>query len=354
MARPRIHLIAPAGSCGSFVEGLGLATATELIALCQNCIGDRYEATADAALLAAAEDESNGGRTDDRRRASDIEQSLADSNVVSVVALRGGAWFTRVLPLIDFSVIDRRIRPVAVFGFSELTTLVNIVASYAQGVGVYDMTPASLFYGLKRYAKLHPDEIAATGQPPEQWVREQLHPQFRAFFLDLVAVIEGRGTGRPIVAELVDGELPERLEATFTGGNLTVLSTLIGSPYERSIRPDNTWLVIEDYNDKVERIDRFLAHLTLSGFWEDAAGVLLGDFHQRDVDLTSAIRSLLPFHLPPGKKLPMLVTRQVGHTWPMSPLPLGVVTTLTRTSESKYSISWPSTSLRVITRTGKC
>ncbi|MHC4698747.1 MAG: LD-carboxypeptidase [Planctomycetota bacterium] len=147
MSRPRIHLIAPAGSCRPFLEAIDIPSAAALLTLVQDGIGSAYVVSGNETLIEATEDELHGGRQDDRLRARDITQALGDDDVVAVVLIRGGAWFTRVLPLIDFSVLNSRERPVAVFGFSELTTLVNIVGAHRRGIGVYDMGPAFLSYG---------------------------------------------------------------------------------------------------------------------------------------------------------------------------------------------------------------
>lgn len=346
--RPRIHLIAPAGSCRPFFEPIGVASAKELIALVQDAIGPTYQATGNQDILEADEDESRGGRSDDRLRADDLQRALADSNVVAIIALRGGAWFTRILPLIDFAVLDRRERQVAVFGFSELTTLVNIVGAHPRGLGVYSMGPAFLPYGMKRHAasQLHAGDLQ--GATPEEWMLRRLREEFFAFFRAVTAILEGRGGVGPLSARRVHGESPRPGEVRFVGGNLTVFSTLIGSRYQECIRPKGRWLVLEDFNDKPERFDRFLAHLTLAGYWEECEGVLLGDFHLGERDLTEAMLAILSCHLPRGGSFPVLVTSQVGHVWPMTPLPLHVPATLERIDETSLSIHWPAAALRAV------
>lgn len=343
MTTRRIHLIAPAGSCGKFIDQLGLNSASELTALIQRMVGDDWTVTGDDALTEVIEDEEQGGRSDDAARARDLERALADDDVAAIVSIRGGAWFARVLPRIDFSVLDRRTRPVAVFGFSELTGLVNIVGAHAQGVGIYDMGPAFLGYGLMRHAEsTGAHEIA--GKTLSAWVHERLPLEVAEFFRDVVGLIQGRPTRRPLTARLVRGTLEPHSTACFVGGNLTVLSTMIGSVYGRCVSPRNRWLVLEDFNDKLERLDRFLAHITLADWWSECSGLLLGDFHLGTTDLTPAILTLLTHHLR-GRDLPILTTNLVGHVWPMSPLPLHTELTLDRLSDSRVSLDWIPTAL---------
>jgi muramoyltetrapeptide carboxypeptidase len=346
--RSRIHLIAPAGVCRPFLDALGVVSARALLQHVEAVVGPDWVVTGDDALIEAAEDERRGGRLDDQQRANDIEKALADDEVSCVVALRGGAWFTRVLPLIDFSVLEERARPVAVFGFSELTTLVNIVAGFEAGRGIYDMGPAFLTYGLKRYATMQPDAHGDTAGPTADWVGERLRPELEVFFRDAVAMIEGRNTSRVATAVIIDGSFPDRVEARFVGGNLTVLSTMVGSSYDHFIRPDGRWLLIEDFNDKLERIDRFLAHMTLAGYWDQCAGILLGDFHKGYEDLTPAVRELLPHHIPGGRSVPILHAGQIGHVWPMVPIPLNVDVSIERADEGHVRLCWPDSVLRTV------
>lgn len=326
MGTPRIHLIAPAGSCRRYVEQLQCASVAELCARVRDWTGGQYEITADESLVRAEEDEAAGGRTDDLPRAEDITQALADSNVVGIVALRGGAWFTRILPHIDFSVLDRRTRPVSLFGFSELTTLVNVVAAHPMGRGIHAMGAAFLAYGLKQQARrtLPPGEdwdARATA-----WALQRLPTETGAFFADVRSIIEGRGSSRPLRLRSHRGNFPAPPTACFVGGNLTVLSTIVGTAYERRLfaapPPAPLWLFLEDYNDKLERFDRFLAHFTLARWWDRFYGILLGDFHQGDNDLTPHVVTLLRYHLPRERELPVLAAPTLGHVWPMSPLPL--------------------------------
>jgi muramoyltetrapeptide carboxypeptidase LdcA involved in peptidoglycan recycling len=244
--------------------------------------------------------------------------------------------------------LERRARPIAVFGFSELTTLVNIVGALSAGVGVYDMGPAFLSYGLKRAAAMRERPGSLPTTSPGAWMLERLRPEFDAFFHDVTAMIEGRGTARPITARLARGEMPDRCAAVFVGGNLTVLSTLVGSEFENCVKPAGRWLVLEDFNDKLERVDRFLAHLTLSGYWHGCEGLLLGDFHKGYEDLTPSVLELLKHHIPRSGSFPILTTQHVGHIWPMSPLPLHTPTTIERSGPESLRIRWPGAAVRVL------
>jgi muramoyltetrapeptide carboxypeptidase len=318
----RIHLIAPAGNLRSFYQHLGVEDGAQMVALFQEYVGDAFQLTADLNILDADEDELRGGRFDDEARARDITTALADDGVVAIIAVRGGAWFTRILPKIDFSVLDRRTNPITVFGFSELTPLINIVAQYPMARGFHDMGPAFLVYGLKRHAAQVLELSDTTDPTPQQWMQQNLHEQIAVYLRDVLQLLNG-APAPPIFARLVRGQLQDGSPAIFVGGNLTVLSTMIGSKYADSIAPalEGRWLLLEDFNDKPERLDRFLAHFTLAGYWQRCSGLLLGDFHRGDTDLLPAILAMLEYHLA-SCDVTVLTTRQVGHIWPMIPLPI--------------------------------
>ena len=348
MSQNVIHLIGPAGSCRPFFKRVDVTTAGELIALVQNAVGSNYRVTGDEAIINAGEDELHGGRTDDQQRADEITQALGDSPVAAIIMLRGGAWFTRILPRIDFQVLDQRNTKIAVFGFSELTTLVNIVGEHASGLGIYDLGPAFLAYGLRHYASTRATDEQLGGLSPREWAKRELPVRFGEFFKTCIALIEGRESPPSITATLARGDLPDRFDATFVGGNLTALSPMIGSMFESSIAPEGRWLVLEDYNDKLERLDRYLAHLTLANYWDRCEGVLLGDFHLEDRDLTPAILNMLEYHLQKRSTPPILTTHEVGHVWPMTPLPLHVPACVQRTNGNCFTITWPSCAVQTV------
>lgn len=350
MARNRIHLAAPASPCADFLAGSGIETVANLRRIVQEVVGVNYEITADESLLVATENDDHGGRRDDARRAADISMALSDDRVVAVATIRGGAWLTRILPAIDFSVLERRSKPVAMFGFSEITPLVNLVGAYPMGRGIYDNSPAFLVYSLRHFARTRATSDQLGGLTPREWSKQRLLPEFQAYFRDLASIIEGRGSKRMLRASLVHGSLPDRAAARFVGGNLTVFATVAATPLRSIETASGYWIVLEDYNDKPSRLDRFLSILSLSGYFRQCEGILLGDFHKDDQDLSAALLGCLRAHLPGDREVPILQSRDFGHIWPMSPVPMHVDCTLERTGDAnEYAITWPDAALRTVT-----
>ncbi|GMU36636.1 MAG: peptidase S66 [Phycisphaerae bacterium] len=325
MQRMNVHICAPAGSCRRYLEGLGVPSAAAFLDRVRFWLRGEFSVTGDPRLLETDEDDRRGGRRDDDARAEDLMQAFADDATRAIVALRGGAWLTRVLPRIDFSLLDRRTTPVAVFGFSEITSLVNLVACRRFGRGVLDLGPAFIHYGLKRFDARY----AGTDATPDG---AELEAQTARYFADVCAMLTGVGSSRPLPIRVLEGTVPPGPRVRFVGGNLAVLAaTLARRDYEEQIFGDAQdgdagatarWLVLEDVNEAPYRIDRLLAHLTLAVVWRRVDGILLGNFHHGAEDLLDAVLSLLPHHLGADRRLPVVGCDRIGHVWPMSPLPV--------------------------------
>ncbi|MCP4594293.1 MAG: LD-carboxypeptidase [bacterium] len=342
MGNPVIYLAAVASGCRKMLDGLGCADTAELLSLVQASVGESYRVEGDASFIELSDDDAHGGRDDDEARARVIEQRLADDQTVAFVALRGGAWLARILPRIDFTVLERRTQPIALFGFSELTTLLNIASAYPQAFCLYDLGPGFLRMGLK-------DQARRTGDPdPEKTADARFREEFAGFFRDVTAVLEGRGSSRRVEGALVAGTLPNMTQARFVGGNLAVLTALVGTPYAKAIDLGGRWLMIEDINELPERVDRYMAHFKLAGMLEGCSGVLVGDFHEGQTDHQAAVVHLLRHHLPVGSNLPIITTRDLGHIWPLAPLPLNVpvrletLATREGSIQVSFGIDWPT------------
>jgi len=347
VTRPRIHLIGPAGSCRKFMAQLGAPDATRFMQLVQSHVGPAFAVTGDEEVINGEENDYAGGRRDDRRRADDIQAALGDPDVAAVVTIRGGAWLTRILHRINFNVLSARTSPVAVFGFSEMTTVINIAGRYRMARAVYDMGPAFLSYGIsRRLSAGQSDSRADTAT--DSAIRDRVAQEFAAFWGDVVSMLEGRGTARETLARRVSGEIPREADVTVVGGNLVVLCSLLGTRYQTTVQPSGRWLLLEEINEKPERIDRWLANLTLAGFWDECTGLLLGDFHRDQEDLAGAVQALLDFHLPEYRNIPILKSETIGHTWPMSPLLLHTPIRLVQVEVDTWSLCWPADTIRVV------
>lgn len=112
------------------------------------------------------------------------------------------------------------------------------------------------------------------------------------------------------------------------GGNLTLLTSLLGTPYE--IDTNRSLLFIEEIEEEPYRIDRMLNQLRLAGKLDQAAGFVIGHFNQcepktpaKSLTLEQVIQRYLVIE---GK--PSVSGFQIGHCLPVKSIPLGAGATL--------------------------
>jgi muramoyltetrapeptide carboxypeptidase len=227
----------------------------------------------------------------DDERANDLNTLFADPGVDAVFCLRGGYGCGRLLPLLDFDIIRRH--PKILLGYSDVTALALALWTRAGLV-----TFAGPMVAVDMHGGMDPRTEGALwtmlGRPARTRLLDVPHP----------AVIA-----------------PGRAEGTLLGGNLAVLMTLLGTPWE----PDWTRcvLLLEDVGENVYRIDRMLAHLLNAGVLRAAAGVLLGRFtgvpeDNPNRELDEVLREYLA---PLG--VPVLAGLPFGHVLPKITFPIG-------------------------------
>lgn len=302
----RIHLLAHANPLARDLSRLRFDSAREYVRFIQSCAGDQYDVTHSPEIFAAREESARGGRTDDRARVRDLQHAIDDPRCAAIIALSGGAWFGRIIPQLRLDRLARRTSPIVVSGFSEMTSLVNLLAT---------------FRAVRAYYWLCPNYLAWKIRPPSA-----ARAASAGFWRDVVpAWIDGRQacpehgpfTGLDSFrAELVRGRARSG-RVKLIGGCLSVLAATLQGPLAGRLRPHGKWLVIEDVNEATYRIDRCLATLKLAGWFEKLAGVIVGDFHTAETsDQRHEVAALLRFHTP--TRLPITVADRVGHVWPMA------------------------------------
>jgi len=248
-------------------------------------------------------------------RTEGLLAAFADSEAAGIVAARGGYGTGYLLEALDSL---KTPSPKAIVGFSDLTLLLNFAWHRWHWVTFCGPMVAAGF-----------DKGAGEGYDE------------RSFRLALTQ--SDAGWDLPLQGEtLREGEAEGRL----LGGCLTLLRSLIGTPWE----PDTTGaiLLIEDLNMRPYHVDRALMHLKLAGKLDGVRGFILGDFPgceppaEDGPTVREVARRLL---VPLG--LPIVWGAPVGHTnRPMLTLPLGVRARLTARGEGRIDFLEPAVASR--------
>lgn len=238
----------------------------------------------------------------DRDRADDLNRMFADDRIAGVVCYTGGWGSPRVLPYLDYGLIARK--PKVLIGYSDITALLNAIHQRTGLVTFHGPVGASTIepYSLENFRRvvMSPEPAGLLAPPPKK-ASELVDRTNR-----VVRLHPGKATGR------------------LAGGNLTLLASLMGTPYE--IETDGALLFAEDIREEVYRIDRMLTQLALSGKFERMAGFVFGrctECKATNVSLEDVLRDR--FGAGPA---PAISGLSFGHIEQKMTLPIGVMATL--------------------------
>lgn len=238
----------------------------------------------------------------DRERAEDINAMFKDRRVDAIFCLRGGYGTLRMLPYLDYEMIRKH--PKVLLGFSDISGLHNALYARSGLVSFHGPVADQTFseYTLAEFKKvlMHPTETAIVGSPPP------------------FEVSEGQVERKNRITRFVGGQARGRL----IGGNLSLVSRLLGTPYEPDFR--GSILFLEDVHESPYRIDRMLTHLWLAGKLDQVAGIALGKFTDSETEgNTFSLEEVMEQRLAPLGK-PAIRGLMIGHIKDQTVVPIGV------------------------------
>ena len=221
----------------------------------------------------------------DAHRLADLLAAYRSPDVRGIFSARGGYGAMRILPSIRIEQLPHKL----LVGFSDITAL--HLAHQAAG-----------------RITVHGPVLTQLGrQPPE--VAQRLwdlleRPEPAAQLTGTDCYVEG----------VVEGAL--------IGGNLSVLTRLLGTPYFPD--PDGAILLLEDVDERPYRLDRMWTHLRLAGVLERVRGIVLGTFTGCDEKAGSYTAEEILRELAIESRLPCVAGFPIGHGPINQPVPLGV------------------------------
>jgi muramoyltetrapeptide carboxypeptidase len=230
------------------------------------------------------------GGTDDMR-AAQLHAAACDPDIQIVLALRGGYGMTRLLPMLDLKLLAASGK--LFVGHSDFTALQMALLAHSRAPSFAgpmicdDFTRAQ----VSDFAMRH----------------------FWQCLIDPAYTIAASAPGNPIVD--VSGML--------WGGNLTMLTHLLGTPYFPQI--DGGILFIEDINEHPYRVERMLLQLLHAGVLARQKAVLFGDFSSyrlSDYDNGYDFNAMLD-HIRAQLSIPVLTGLPFGHIQDKVTLPVG-------------------------------
>ncbi|NLO20160.1 MAG: LD-carboxypeptidase [Ignavibacteria bacterium] len=224
-------------------------------------------------------------------------------DVQGIMCARGGWGSLRILRLLDYDII--RNNPKMIIGFSDLTALINAIYTNA-GLVTFHGPVASSF---------------------NQFIYQSFKRTLLTEAKDKISLSE------PKAAVIVKGKAKGRI----IGGNLTVLNSLLGTPYE--FDSDGAILIIEEKSEDPYKIDRMLTQLKLAGKLDNIAAAIIGDLAKLDrkrnffPGYSPTLREVFEQHFKELGK-PTIISFPFGHTQRNSTIPIGVEAELDATGKT--------------------
>jgi muramoyltetrapeptide carboxypeptidase len=250
--------------------------------------------------------------------ANEFHEYLLDDEIKAIIFAVGGWTTITILPFIDWEIV--RDNPKPIVGYSDATALLlainkktnlqtfhgpMIIPEWGEDEGPWDYTKSNFESML-----LTPSQELKLN-PPEYWTQEILWWDKED---NRRRKASGKGAWRTYKHGYCNGEL--------VGGNLNVMSLMLGSEYIPDFTDKILFLETEGYSP-----DKFLAFLTqleLNNVFNEINGLIIGR-HSNPIAASSGATSfneILDFMFQ-KYDFPIILDVDLGHTEPMITLPIG-------------------------------
>ena len=221
----------------------------------------------------------------DERRLRELAAALTDSESRGIFCARGGYGMMRLLAGLD----DIALTPKPVIGFSDITALHQLLQR-EHLISIHRPTIT---------------QLSRLDTPAHERLFGLLESDAPA------AELSGAET-------YVDGVA----EGPLIGGNLSVLTRLLGTPFLAEM--EGAILLLEDVGERPYRLDRMWTHLALAGVFRQVRGIVLGSFTGCEEKAAEYSSSDVLRELARATGLPCAAGFPIGHDAHNQPVPLGV------------------------------
>lgn len=222
----------------------------------------------------------------DEHRANMLNSMFSNSDIKGIICARGGYGALRILPLVDFNLIAAN--PKVLIGCSDITVLLNTLYSKCGLVSLHGPMIESL---------------ANASDETKQSLQDLLLQD---------QMLSLRCNTRMVIR-------PGQASGIMSGGNLTTLCHLLGTPFESDF--SGQILLLEDIGESPYRIDRMLIQMKLAGCFDRVSGVILGTF--KGCGESNLVYQIFD-DIFSKDSFPILAGFDVGHDEPNLTIPFGI------------------------------
>lgn len=224
-----------------------------------------------------------------------INRMFADPEVKAVICVRGGDGVARDMEYVDLDTVRRN--PKIFVGYS-------------------DVTPWHLLFTKEcGFVTFHGPMVSSN-------IADGMTPAEEKSFYDCI-----NGDGEYVyrnpegfkIRTLKEG----RAEGELIGGNLSLISASMGTPYEMDA--EGKIIFIEEVNERIDRLEKWSYQMRNAGLFKKCRGVLLGQFTNIDNVLPSYDHLALYSDVFEGYDFPVMYGLQSGHGEQNMTLPMGAV-----------------------------
>lgn len=243
----------------------------------------------------------------DQQRADDLNAMFADASVDGIFCLRGGYGSSRLLPLLDYNTITAN--PKVLMGYSDITAL---------HCAIHSCTGLVTFHGPIAGQNFTDYTYAA--------FRETLLEAKSGQVLAAPPPFDDPAPGRVEDENRLTRFAGGAAQGPLIGGNLSLLSHLLGTPYAPEF--SGRILFLEDVGESPYRVDRMLTQLWLAGVLNKVAGIAFGKFTEAEASGNSFSMEAVLRDRTADLGIPVLRGLMIGHVEDQAVIPVGAMARL--------------------------